>query len=295
MIKNESKVIYIESKFYTDNVAIESKITRICERFPMIKKDLEGIYILIIGNIVGERVKQKCKEKYGIYIWDVENLLWIFDTDNNIRNEFVSLLNYTIDEIVPQKPEPFLFDIENKTDSEINLMRKLKQIKPGREHFTEYQDICVEILRYILADCLTLWKKQEESNNGLYRFDLCCKIKHGVSQEFFDTIRNFFNTKYIVFEFKNYEKQISQNEIYTTEKYLYDTALRKVAIIISRKGANDNALIAAKGCLRENGKLILCWSDNDLIRLIEIKDKGEKTVAEQLSNDLDELLIKLEK
>lgn len=107
--------------------------------------------------------------------------------------------------------------------------------------------------------------------------------------------KNFFNTKYIVFEFKNYENKISQNEIYTTEKYLYDTALRKVAIIISRKGANDNALIAAKGCLRENGKLIICWSDNDLIRLMEIKDKGEKTVAEQLSNDLDELLIKLEK
>lgn len=295
VIKNESKVIYIESKFYTDNVAIESKIIRICERFPIIKKDLEGIYILIIGNIVGERVKQECKEKYGIYIWDVENLLWIFDTDDNIRNEFVSLLSYTIDGIVPQKPEPFLFDIENKTDSETNLMCKLKQIKSGREHFAEYQDICVEILRYILADYLTLWKEQEESNSGLYRFDLCCKIKHGVSQEFFNTIRNFFNTKYIVFEFKNYEKQISQNEIYTTEKYLYDTALRKVAIIISRRGANDNALTAAKGCLRENGKLILCWSDNDLIRLMEIKDKGEKTVAEQLSNDLDELLIKLEK
>ncbi len=295
VISDESKKIYIESKFYTDNIAIESKIIRICERIKINKKDLEGIYILAIGNIVRKEVKQECKEKYGIYIWDVENILWIFDTDDNIRNEFVSLLSYTIDDIEPEKPEKFLFDIENKIDSAINLMCKLKQIKSGKEYFTEYQDICVEILRYILADYLTLWKEQEESNNGLYRFDLCCKIKHGASQEFFDTIRNFFNTKYIVFEFKNYENKISQNEIYTTEKYLYDTALRKVAIIISRKGANDNALIAAKGCLRENGKLIICWSDNDLIRLMEIKDKGEKTVAEQLSNDLDELLIKLEK
>lgn len=295
VIKNKSKAVYIEAKFYTDNVAIESKVMRICEHFSAIQNDLEGFSILIIGNIVGENVKQKCKEKYGIYIWDVENLLWIFEKYNDIKNEFVSLLSYTIDDLVPKKPEVYLFDVEYETGSNVDLLHKLKQIKPGKEHFAEYQNVCVEILKYILADYLTLWKEQEESNNGLYRFDLCCKIKHGKLQEFFDTIRRFFNTKYVVFEFKNYEDPITQSEIYTTEKYLYDTALRRVAIIISRKGADNHALIAAKGCLREHGKLILCWSDNDLIRLMEIKDKGEKTVAEQLSNDLDELLIKLEK
>ena len=34
---------------------------------------------------------------------------------------------------------------------------------------------------------------------------------------------------------------ITQREIYTTEKYLYEKALRKVAIIISRKGADKHA------------------------------------------------------
>ena len=44
--------------------------------------------------------------------------------------------------------------------------------------------------------------------------------------------------------------------IYITEKYLFNAALRNVAIVISRKGFSDGACFAAKGCLKENGKMI---------------------------------------
>ena len=73
-------------------------------------------------------------------------------------------------------------------------------------------------MKYVLGDYLTLWAEQQKSNDGLYRFDLCCKIKSGAEQDFFDTIKHYFNTKYIVFEFKNYTQKITQKEIYTTEK-----------------------------------------------------------------------------
>ena len=66
--------------------------------------------------------------------------------------------------------------------------------------------------------------EQKTTEENLYRFDMCCKIKNGVTQDFFDTICKYFSTKYIVFEFKNYEKPITQREIYTTEKYLYEKA-----------------------------------------------------------------------
>ena len=171
----------------------------------------------------------------------------------------------------------------------------MNHIAAGKEQYKAYENICVEILKYILGDYLTLWESQESSNNGLYRFDLCCKIKNGTNQDFFDTIKNYFKTKYIVFEFKNYNNMIGQEEIYTTEKYLFEKALRKVAIIISRKGATRNALQAAKGCLRETGKLILCLSDKDLLAMIDIKRKEEQETADYLGEMLDELLIHLEK
>lgn len=116
-----------------------------------------------------------------------------------------------------------------------------------------------------------------------------------MTQDFFDTICKYFSTKYIVFEFKNYEKPITQREIYTIEKYLYEKALRKVAIIISRKGADKHAKMAARGSLRESGKLIICLSDEDLKAMLQIKKEGEKTTGGYLEDILDDMLMRLEK
>lgn len=88
---------------------------------------------------------------------------------------------------------------------------------------------------------------------------------------------------------------MSQEEIYTTEKYLYQKALRSVAVIVSRKGADKNALRTARGCLRENGKLILCLSDEDLLELLRIKEEADRETAEYLGDMLDGMLIHLEK
>lgn len=128
----------------------------------------------------------------------------------------------------------------------------------------------------------------------MYRFDLICKIKNDVNDDFFSTLNNYFNTKYIIFDFKNYTEQITQKEIYTTEKYLYDKALRKVAIIISRKGIDKNALKAIKGSLREQGKVILTLTDADLLVMINMYYKGDNP-TDYLSMKLDKLLIELEK
>ena len=54
-------------------------------------------------------------------------------------------------------------------------------------------------------------------------------------------------------------------------------------------------LAAAKGCLRESGKLILCLSDEDLKELLRIKEKDEQPTAEFFEAMLDDLLIHLEK
>ena len=71
--------------------------------------------------------------------------------------------------------------------------------------------------------------------------------------------------------------------------------MRKVAIIISRKGADEHAMKAVKGSLRETGRLILCLSDKQLLEMIKSKDKGEQEPADQLGDMLDDLLIYLEK
>lgn len=289
---NES--LYFEIKWYKGNVLPRLNIIRACQRLTPLKS--EGIPILVIANEVPQSQKIQCEKEFGVHIWDVSNLLWIFEAFPDIKAEFIASLDFSVEHIEPEPPVPAITAGKpEKKAEELSWKERLLRIPPGKKHFTEYEQICIEILKYVFGDYLTLWASQEKSGGGLYRFDLCCKIKSGIEQDFFDTIMHYFNTKYIVFEFKNYSEKITQKEIYTTEKYLYEKALRKVAVIISRAGADEHAQQAAKGSLREYGKLIICLSDNSLLEMIDIKEHGEREPAEFLEAILDDLLVHLEK
>lgn len=141
---------------------------------------------------------------------------------------------------------------------------------------------------------LTLWFSQAKSNEDLYRFDCLCRIKNNNEKEFWTILERYFNTKYIVFEFKNYSEKISQREIYTTERYLYAKALRSVAIIIAKNDYDDNSVWAVKGCLRENGKLIILLNIEDIKKMYKMKEENDDPSV-YLMNKLDVLLLELEK
>lgn len=266
------------------------------------KKDLSLQNICVVANLVSDETKRKYEEAKMGYVWDIRNVLWLFEEYPELKNELISILNYSVETIEPKRPEPFIFEEESRqtetTEPESvadSYIRQLDALGTGRESFLKYEKLCVSILKYILGEYLALWEQQKTTEEDLYRFDMCCKIKNGVTQDFFDTICKYFSTKYIVFEFKNYEKLITQREIYTTEKYLYEKALRKVAIIISRNGADKHAEMAARGSLRESGKLIICLSDEDMKAMLQIKKEGERTTGEYLENILDDMLMRLEK
>ena len=216
------------------------------------KKDLPLQNICVVANLVSDETKRKYEEAKLGYVWDIRNVLWLFEDYPELKNELISILNYSVENIEPERPEPFIFEessqMENTDPESVadSYIAQLKVLETGSAAFKKYEELCVSILKYILGEYLTLWEQQKTTEEDLYRFDMCCKIKNGVTQDFFDTICKYFSTKYIVFEFKNYEKPITQREIYTTEKYLYEKALRKVAIIISRKGADIWTLSATQ-------------------------------------------------
>ena len=213
----------------------------------------------------------------NITILDLSNILFLFKINDNLLQHLLELLDFSIANITPLKPS-IPFDIPEKHKSKYATLSKWQEefisIPPGEKMFRKYEKLCTKALKYLFNDYLNIWEEQKISNENLYRFDLICKIKNNIKDDFFETINQYFNTRYIIFDFKNYTDQITQQEIYTTEKYLYDKALRKVAIIISRKGFNHNAYKAAKGSLREQGKIILSLTDDDILQMIQMYDEG---------------------
>lgn len=153
------------------------------------------------------------------------------------------------------------------------LIRKLDELKTGRENFKEYENLCEDIITYLFESATTNKKTQANTDNNLYRYDLVARINP--TTEFWKFIISEIQSRYVIFEFKNYSEKINQGQILTTEKYLFSQALRKVAIIFSRKGGDESADKFIRGALRESGKVILVLSDNDVRKMITAKEKGD--------------------
>ena len=256
-------------------------------------------YLICLGNL---SETQKA-DNYNIKILDLSNLLYLCKNDFGLIEVLKSLVDYSFDKIAPYSKNISVndFDVINQSDDPIEeiltlgneIVENINNCESGKNYATKYESVCIKFIQYLFNNYLNEGQSQSKTNNGLYKIDYIAKIKDN-SQGFWNNLVRFFNTKYIVFEFKNYAKHIEQNNIYVTEKYLYSTALRNVAIIISRKGFSKKETNIAAGILKEHGKLILGLSDQDLIEMIRIKQRGESP-SDYLQAKMDKFLLELTK
>lgn len=258
---------------------------------------ISSVPILVAGTTILADLRKRI-EDIGVIVIDIQNLLFLVQDNEALKSELLSILDFSVNDILPKEPNTQLLNQQKealdipKTQGE--LLKEHISNWNNSDGNTKYEDLCYETLKYLFDNELSLWHRQQTSNAELYRFDLICKIKDGDVSGLWSTIFQCFNSKYIVFEFKNYADKITQKEIYTTDKYLYLKALRGVAILVSCKGASTNAKKAIRGTLRENGKLILSISNLDLLQMIDIK-LNNGIPADYIYSKFDELLIDLEK
>ncbi len=306
--KGETR-LFIEVKFYRSRLIPASVIRNSANKLAyLIKQNERGSGILIVNNVLGKFIKDDVLTQYGIQVWDREILYDCFSNYSiPLRDKFEKLLletqqgtntNYVFsgfDKKITEHIE--IRDLSEKVkfkkvpqNQGEKLCKQLNNISCGKKEWNDYEKKCKQILEFLFEDDLSLWDKQSRTEDGLSRFDLICRIAS--SDDYWKALINSFNTRFILFEFKNYCDKLTQGQIYTTERYLFNKALRSVGFIISRKGGNDNALKEAKGALKENGKLILLLSDTDLCAMLQLKDNGDSP-NDYLSRLLDKWLISL--
>lgn len=291
--KNDDIFYYIEVKGYTSaKFKHLSMLNKTIRRLVDFSKE-DGIPVLCVYSVIPEKIKNEYISLYStLIIFDISNLLYMAES-TGLKTEMIAALPYSVDQILPKESAIKLSAI-NHCEESSNLLKKLDDCTAGISDAIMFEDICVDVLKYIFSEDLSLWQKQKKSNNDLYRFDLLCRIKDNNYKTFWSMMNDFFNSKYIIFEFKNYTNQITQKEVYTTERYLYAKALRNVAIIVAKNGFDDNSTWAAKGSLREYGKLILLLTIDDIKTMYNMK-KEQDDPSEFLLNKLDAMLSELEK
>ena len=297
----DSITYYIEMKAYkgpyNDKKVVWNAIEQIYKyRFYISSESANQQFGVILLCAVDEKLKIELAEEYGIFIWDIKNLLYICSEVNELSETLEYMIPYSLNGIISTEPLPVKHitmhkaPVVTKTSYEKELLTKLKNCKTGKTKRAdqEYEKICSSIIDYLFKSEFSLFSEQHTTNDEMFRMDIICGLKGTTA--FWDFLIRYYNTKFVVFECKNYKGKLKQNLIYVTDKYLFTPALRNVAFIISRNGFSDNATKAALGILKEQGKLIIDLTDHDLEIMICAKENG-KEPSDYLLDKVEKLLM----
>ncbi len=272
----------------------------------------DDIVLIMVFSSIPSFQKDVIFKQHGIIIWDIANLVYYSKSSSLLLKQLSQITYFPIDYVEGQisqeaedaaltlgrVQEKAIDEAEKETDEAGELILRLQACKTGRNYSNEYEVICEEIIRYLFeATYFNRLTGQHKTKDEHFRMDLIGALKINQNNDMhihplWQMFVQHYNSHFVVFEFKNYSKEIDQNLIYITEKYLFDAALRNVVIIISRKGFSKAAKFAAEGCLKEHGKLILNVTDEDLIQMLKLKSDR---AADYLMDILEKYLMGISK
>lgn len=304
--KKNKKEVFFEVKSYrgrqNTKAVINSAIKQILSYKTLLPKyNSEDIkFVLVMPCEIDEITQKEIFDRFNVIIWNINNLVYLCGDNKELIAKLNQCVPFSITDLVPLEPmgEEHIEDSYiqvGKEDLAINeLIESLRQCEYGRKNKSDskYEAICSNIIKYLFETEFYRSSTQHKTDDEMFRMDFICSLKG--TTEFWKFLIDFYRTKFVVFEFKNYADCISQNLIYITEKYLFSVALRNVAFIVSRKGFDKNAKKAAIGCLRENGKLIVDINDDDLINMLLLKKDGNEP-SDYLLDKVEELLLSVSK
>lgn len=139
---------------------------------------------------------------------DGSNLLFAAKDSEELYNGLIAVLPYTGNEV--ENKEGFIHvNSLQHYDYTTSLIEEMRLCNTGKLMANKYEKVCLKLLKNAFSDDLTLWKELQPSNNNLYRFDFLYRIKDGEQKSFWAILEKYFNSKYVIFEFKNYGNPIT--------------------------------------------------------------------------------------
>ena len=297
----ENELWAIEVKYYRTARAQPSLIDAAASRVAhngIAKNANKGM--LVVSCYLPSEIRSAFEQKFPITFVDQTDLRIWRKSHPELAEELDKLLEANPSEpltdvpsrdapkLTSELPKEFpLTSIEAKAKS---LCEELKNIGKGKRYWVKYEKVCEKILKYLFENDLTGWHSQMRTDDGLNRYDFVCRVKP--STEFWKFAIDHLDSRYVLFEFKNYSEKIKQGQILTTEKYLLEKGLRRLAIVITRIGADEHAIAMTQGAMRESGKLMLIVNDEKLCEMLHMKERGEDP-TDCLFDIADDFLLKL--
>jgi hypothetical protein len=160
--------------------------------------------------------------------------------------------------------------------TEAQRIRRLLQDCPsGREGWKQFEDACIEALRFLFVPPLTEPIMQPRTYSGIDRRDAVFPNRNIDISNNWGHLLQELGARMILFEFKNYDiEEIGKEETNQTRNYL-TPPMGKLAIMCCNRQPNHAAHIKRNTIFSEDGKVILFVTREQLIEMLFIKERGE--------------------
>jgi hypothetical protein len=157
----------------------------------------------------------------------------------------------------------------------LQYAKSLEECPAGRMYWKQFEDLCIEILRYLFVPPLRPPKIQVRTYSGIDRRDAIFPNRNFSGNNAWAQIYRELKARLILFEFKNYaSEQIDKDDVIQANSYLR-RPMGRLAILCCNKTPNRSAHIKSNSIFGEEGKVILFVTKDHLKEMLFIKERGE--------------------
>lgn len=157
-----------------------------------------------------------------------------------------------------------------------DLVDRLLSCPTGITGWKEFEDVCLDILRYLFVPPLAEPKVQPRTYSGIDRRDVVFPNRNLETAGSWGLLFRELGARMILFEFKNYESsEIGKEEVDQTRNYLRKSTMGRLAIMVCSKPPNNAAHIRRNSVFNAEEKVILFLTKDHLKEMLFIKERGE--------------------
>ena len=215
------------------------------------------INLLLIATSGYTKASIAKSQKLGISLWGPKELYGL----------------YTKSKIVLSASIPPESAADESIETKVNAFKEvLNGIEAGEKHWSKYQSLVVDILEFLLCPPLGSPEVELADKDKRNRRDII--FENSANDGFWKIVRDNYEGHYVVVDAKNYAKPLTKRPILDISHYLKVYGCGLFSIIVSRKGYSPSGDHAAKEQWIGSHKMIVSLSDEDIVKMLELKQEG---------------------
>lgn len=244
------------------------------------------VEILMNGNPRVTKKSLKARPEYKL----TKDFLYRFSNENpQVLDEYRDVMDKKRVRIITDE------SIENrqKDPKKINILKSIEELKTiptGRTSADKYHNAIKGILTQIFHPTLTNPRKEDPVHGGRKRIDIT--YINSASEGFFYEVTNSIEVYKVVFECKNYSKDIANAELDQLAGR-FNKRRGRLGFVVCRKiDDKKKVLERCKDAVHDDRGCMLVLEDVDIIKLLEYKHEDNMMEINKLLSDKYQELIR---